>query len=72
MINFSITDDFPMAFGPCSRRACVPVPIDNDDQLQLTKTYTYRLERTDDLDRRIIVNTASGTLTVIDNPTDGI
>ena len=48
------------------------VAIDDDEQLELTKRYTYRLERTDDLDRRIIVNTASGTLTVIDDPTDGI
>ena len=60
-----------MAFGPCSHRACVSVPIDDDEQLELTKTYTYRLERTDELDRRIDINTTSGTLTVIDDPTDG-
>ncbi|CAI8013443.1 FRAS1-related extracellular matrix protein 2 [Geodia barretti] len=63
-------EDFPMAFRRCSFNACVSVPIDDDEQLELTKRYTYRLERTDDLDRRIIVNTASGTLTVIDDPTD--
>ena len=61
-----------MAFRPCAFSSCVSVPIDDDQQLELTKRYTYRLERTDDLDRRIIVNTASGTLTVIDDPTDGI
>ena len=63
-----------MAFRRCSFNSCVSVPIDDDEQLELTKRYTYRLERTDDLDsdRRIIVNTASGTLTVIDDPTDGI
>ncbi|CAI8038163.1 hypothetical protein GBAR_LOCUS21282, partial [Geodia barretti] len=71
-INLSVDgEDFPMAFGPCSHRACVSVPIDDDEQLELTKTYTYRLERTDELDRRIDINTTSGTLTVIDDPTDG-
>ncbi|CAI8038161.1 FRAS1-related extracellular matrix protein 2 [Geodia barretti] len=70
-INLSVDgEDFPMAFGPCSHRACVSVPIDDDEQLELTKTYTYRLERTDELDRRIDINTTSGTLTVIDDPTD--
>ena len=61
-----------MIFGPCSRRACVSIPIDDDEQLELTKTYTYRLEGAYDLDRRIIIHTAYGTLTVIDDPTDGI
>ena len=60
-----------MAFRPCSFNACVSVPIDDDEQLELTKRYTYRLERTDELDRRIDINTTSGTLTVIDDPTDG-
>ena len=73
MIRFPITEDFPMTFRRCSFNACVSVPIDDDQQLELTKRYTYRLERPepDNLDRRIIVNTASGTLTVIDDPTDG-
>ena len=61
-----------MAFRPCSFNACVSVPIDDDEQLELTKTYTYRLERIEELDRRIIINNASETLTVIDDPTDGI
>ena len=49
----------------------MPVLIDDDDQLEQTKSYSYQLERTDDLDRRIIIHTANGTLTVIDDPTDG-
>ena len=61
-----------MAFRPCSFNACVSVPIDDDEQVELTKTYSYQLERTDDLDRRIVVNNTSRTLTVIDDPTDGI
>ena len=61
-----------MAFKRCSFNACVSVPIDDDEQLELTKTYTYRLERIEELDRRIIINNASETLTVIDDPTDGI
>ncbi|CAI8026680.1 FRAS1-related extracellular matrix protein 2 [Geodia barretti] len=70
-INLSVHgEDFPMIFGPCSRRACVSIPIDDDEQLELTKTYTYRLEGAYDLDRRIIIHTAIGTLTVIDDPTD--
>ena len=43
MICLAITEDFPMAFGPCSHRACVPVPIDDDEQLERTKSYSYQL-----------------------------
>ena len=71
MIRLPITEDFPMEFRPCSHRACMPVPIEDCDQIERTTTHRYRLERTDDLDRRIIVVTTSGTLTVVDNPTDG-
>ena len=60
-----------MAFGPCHRNHCVNVPIDNDNQVATTRNFTYRLERTEDLDRRIQISSSTGRLTIIDDPNDG-
>ena len=60
-----------MTFAPCARQACVHVPIENDAQLEQTKTVSYRLERPAGLDNRITVSSSSGRLTICDDPTDG-
>ena len=60
-----------MAFGPCHRNHCVNVPIDNDNQVETTRNFTYRLERTEDLDRRIQISSSTGRLTIFDDPSDG-
>ena len=59
-----------MVFGPCDRSHCVNVPIPNDNRVEATRTFTYRLERLDELDRRISVSSSTGRLTIIDDPND--
>ena len=59
-----------MVFGPCHRSYCVNVPIPNDNRVEATRTFTYRLERLDELDRRIVVSSSTGRLTIIDSPND--
>ena len=65
-----ILENFLMVFGPCHRNHCVNVPIDNDNQVEGTRTFTYRLERTEDLDSRIQISSSTGRLTIIDDPSD--
>ena len=60
-----------MVFGPCDRKDCVNVPIPNDNRVEATRTFTYRLERLEELDRRISVSSSTGRLTIIDDPNDG-
>ena len=60
-----------MVFGPCDRSRCVNVPIPNDNRVEATRTFTYRLERPEELDRRISVSSSAGRLTIIDDPNDG-
>ena len=60
-----------MVFGPCDRKDCVNVPISNDNRVEATRTFTYRLERLRELDRRIYLSSSIGRLTIIDDPNDG-
>ena len=64
-------DDYPITFSKCNPERCVNVPINNDNQVEGTRTYQIRLERPADLDRRIQLTRTSGTLTVYDDPNDG-
>ena len=60
-----------MVFGPCHRNYCVNVPIVNDNRVEATRIFTYGLERTEDLDRKIQISSSTGRLTIIDDPNDG-
>ena len=60
-----------MVFGPCDRMHCVNVPISNDNRVEATRTFTYRLKRLRELDRRISFSSSTGRLTIIDDPNDG-
>ena len=60
-----------MVFGPCNRQHCVNVPITNNNGVEGTRTFTYRLERIEELDSRISVSSSTGRLTIIDDPNQG-
>ena len=45
------------------------MPIKNDYQVEMTETLLIRLERSESLDSRILIN-SSGSLTIYDDPSD--
>ena len=59
-----------VTFDPCDTRSVVRIPIVDDNILELTKTFRFRLERTEILDRRIIVNSRSLGVTLTDTADD--
>ena len=59
-----------ITFGPCERRRVVSIPIVDDDILELTKTFRFRLERTEILDRRIIISSRPLRVTLTDTADD--
>lgn len=48
------------------------VPIENNHQVEMTRTLAIQLEKTDSLDSRILIVNSSGNLTIYDDPSDGI
>ncbi|CAI8036548.1 hypothetical protein GBAR_LOCUS20478 [Geodia barretti] len=69
-LNLSVGgDNYPMVLWPCQRQQCVHVPIKNDYQVEMTETLLIRLERSESLDSRILIN-SSGSLTIYDDPSD--
>ncbi len=57
-------------FDPCDKRSVVRIPIVVDDTLELTKTFRFRLERTEILDRRIILSSRRLIVTLTDTADD--
>ena len=57
-------------FDPCETRRVVRIPIVDDDILELTKTFFFRLQRADIFDRRIILSRARSRVTLTDTADD--
>ena len=56
-----------MAIGACETRHCVEVTIVNDEELEKTESFTVTLERTPDLDSRIILASVNADVEIIDD-----
>lgn len=61
----STTDNF--AFDICEKEKCVNISIVNDSELEMTETFNITLERTDDLNERIILCPVNGVIAISDN-----
>ena len=59
-----------VTFDPCDTRRVVRIPIVDDNILELTKTFHFRLERTEILDRRIRLSSRSIRVTLTDSADD--
>ena len=56
-----------VTFGACETRHCVEVTIVNDDELENTESFVVTLERTSNLDRRIILAPANTRVNINDD-----
>ena len=60
----------PFVFGACDKRNCVNLTITNDELLEETEIFEVTLERTLNLDSRIILEPVTTEINIIDD--DGI
>ena len=59
-----------LEFGACDTRRCTEILIMDDMRVEQTKSIPVTLERTSDLDSRIILDPFEGDVEIIDN--DGV
>ena len=56
-----------LKFDTCDTRQCTEIPIVDDMIAELTESFFVTLERTPDLDSRIILDPVDGQITIIDS-----
>ena len=56
-----------LMFAECETRRCANISIVDDQTLEMTESFDISLNRTADLDNRITLNPAEGTIRIIDN-----
>ena len=56
-----------LMFAECETRRCVNISIVDDLTLEMAESFDISLNRTADLDSRITLNPAEGTIQIIDN-----
>ena len=66
----SLGFDESLVFGSCDRRICVNLTVENDVTLEETESFEVTLQRTPDLDERIILTPATAEISIIDD--DGL
>ena len=54
-------------FEACTTKVCETLSIVDDDTSESTESFYLTLERTSDLDSRIILNPKNGEVTIIDD-----
>ena len=65
-------DDFvpastPLKFGRCGNRSCINIPIQSDEIMEETETFTISLDRTIGLDSRIQLDPSEGVVAIFDD-----
>ena len=70
-IPLSGEDDFvpvstALRFERCGNRSCTNIPIQSDEIMKETETFTITLERTLGLDPRIRLSQVDGEVTILD------
>lgn len=56
-----------MCFDSCEKRHCLTVPIDNDEIIEETESFSATLERTPHLDHRMILSPTDADIIIIDD-----
>ena len=64
--------DTILSFEPNGAESCVDVIIQNDNITEQTESFTVTLERTSDLDDRVILNHTDGMISIIDDDSEFI
>ena len=54
-------------FASCETRACINVTIEDDNVVELTESFSVKLNRTDGLDERIILEPVEAEIEIINN-----
>ena len=57
----------PLIFSPCDIKQCITVKIENDDITEESEFFTVNLERTTNLDSRIVLDPRNATVNITDN-----
>ena len=60
-------DSVVLLFDACITRICVALPVVDDDIPEKVESFYLTLERTSDLDNRIILNPNYGEVTIYDD-----
>ena len=66
------TDDFTsqsttLTFDRCVSRACVSIPIENDEKLEMTESFNVTLMKPPTVDNRISLGSVKGVVEITDN-----
>ena len=56
-----------LRFKRCDNRSCTNIPIQSDEIMEETETFTITLDRTFGLDPRIQLDPSEGVVTIIDD-----
>ena len=65
--DFMAMPNTPLLFQPNQRRVCVNIPIEDDDMVEQTESFTIILRGTQDLHESIRLTQTNGYVVIIDD-----
>ena len=65
--DFVAMPNTPLLFQPNQRRVCVTIPIEDDDMVEQTESFTVILRGTQDLHEAIRLTQTNGFVVIIDD-----